>query len=620
MQKTLAILALTVLAAGATAAAQAQTGPSVADILSANKAASGGAAWDGKATLKVDHAYSGQGLTGKAHSLTDLEKGRFADTFEIGPVAGANGFDGTHAWAKDPTSGTVTMQEGGDQRALAVNAAYRRANAWWKPGYGGATIRADEKSENGKTFNVLTVTPKGGLAFVAWFDANTHLLVRIVEKQGDKTVTVALSDYTPAHDVMLPKKTVIDSGVGAKYIETLTLTDADFLPVQPHTAYEAPNINVTDFTIADGAAETSIPIELINNHIFGQVKVNDKGPFTFIFDTGGADVITPKMAKELRLKVEGQLPGTGGGEGVMEGGFAKVAKLQVDSAELTGQVFAVFPLDALEKMEGTKMPGMVGYEVFRRFVTRIDYGAKTVMLIDPKRFDPEDAGTPIPFKFYERIPEVMGTFEGLPAKYVIDTGSRSELTLTKPFAEGNRLRAKHPKGVDAVNGWGVGGPSRGYFTMGKSMTIGPVQIDNVVTSFGTQEKGALAAASYSGNVGGGILKRFIVIFDYNTQIMYLKLLPGQVADTSTYDRAGMWINEAAHGFEIADVTKTGPAEDAGLLKGDVITAVDGKLAREIKLYNLRRRLRDDAPGTVVNFTVKRGGETRTIKVTLRDLI
>ena len=81
------------------------------------------------------------------------------------------------------------------------------------------------------------------------------------------------------------------------------------------------------------------------------------------------------------------------------------------------------------------MPGMVGYEMFRRFVTRIDYGAKTMTLIDPKEFDPKDAGTPVPFAFNGHIPEVQGTFEGMPAKFDIDTGSRSALTLTRPFAE-----------------------------------------------------------------------------------------------------------------------------------------------------------------------------------------
>jgi S1-C subfamily serine protease len=48
--------------------------------------------------------------------------------------------------------------------------------------------------------------------------------------------------------------------------------------------------------------------------------------------------------------------------------------------------------------------------------------------------------------------------------------------------------------------------------------------------------------------------------------------------------------------------------------------VDGKLALDIHLYDLRQRLRDDPPGTVVSFTVKRGEKTQTIKVTLRDLI
>jgi hypothetical protein len=35
---------------------------------------------------------------------------------------------------------------------------------------------------------------------------------------------------------------------------------------------------------------------------------------------------------------------------------------------------------------------------------------------------------------------------------------------------------------------------------------------------------------------------------------------------------------------------------------------------------MRRQLRDEAPGTVVNFTVKRGNGTASVPVTLRDLI
>ena len=102
--------------------------------------------------------------------------------------------------------------------------------------------------------------------------------------------------------------------------------------------------------------------------------------------------------------------------------------------------------------------------------------------------------------------------------------------------------------------------------------------------------------------------------------MYLKPLPGPLADVGTYDRSGMWIDAGKDGAEIMDVTEKGPAEAAGIKTGDVITAVDGKLATSIPLYELRRQLRDGAPGTIVTFTVKRGTDSHQIPVTLRDQI
>ena len=606
--------------AGLSYATLAFASPSVGDILSANKAASGGSAWDNKAAMSSEFALSGYGLTGAGHALTDLKDGRSQSDYSLGPVTGANGYDGINPWQKD-TSGTVTLQQGGEEQVLAVNDAYRSAELWWRPGFGGATIAGDgEKADGGTVFDVLTVTPKGGKPFDAWFDAKTHLLAKTVEKQSSQTVTTSMSDYRASEGVMLPSKIVIDQGLGEKYLQTVTVTKVAFLAPQPGAAYAPPNVTVNDFSIAGGASQTEIPFRLVNNHIYADAKVNGKGPFVFIFDTGGRNVVTPPLAKELGVKVEGLLPGTGAGEGVMEGGFTHIEELDVGGAAVKNQLFIVLPLDTLGTIEGAPMPGMVGYEVFRRFVTRIDYGARTITLIDPRHFDPKDAGTPIKFTFNDSNPEVMGSFEGLPAKFDIDTGARSELTLTKPFAERNALRASHPKGVDAVDGWGVGGPSTGYVTRGKAMTLGPIEIDGVVTTLATQDKGAFAGNDYQGNIGGGILKRFVVTFDYGHQTMYLKPLPGPVADIGTYDRAGMWLNQSPDGFAIVAVTKGAPAQAAGLAAGDTIIAVDGKRAKDIHLYDLRAKLRNDAPGTVVTFTVKRGGETKDIAVALRDLI
>jgi hypothetical protein len=321
----------------------------------------------------------------------------------------------------------------------------------------------------------------------------------------------------------------------------------------------------------------------------------------------------------LGLKVEGQAPGDGAGEGTVDIGFAKVASVQVGGATMENQVFPVVNFIA-PGVEGVDETGMIGFETFRRFVTRIDYAGGKLTLMKPDAFDPKDAGTPVPFVFHESIPEVQGTFEGIPAKYDIDTGSRGELTLTKPFAEKNGLRSKHPKGVDAVEGWGVGGPSRAYVTRGTTMTLGSVHIDNIVTSLSTQAKGAFAGGEYDGNVGSGILKRFIVTFDYDHQIMYLKTPPKPMSDTGTNERAGMWINAVPQGFKVVDVTATGPAEAAGMKAGDIIIAVNGKTASTIPVYEMRRRLRNEAAGTAVSFTIQRDGQRSTVHVTLRDLI
>ncbi len=613
MQRRLAFVPLVVLLMGSSALAA----PNAAQILAANKAASGGTAWDGKAALKLTYDFAGMGMKGPTTMLSDLSGAGYVDSFDFGAIKGVQGYDGHATWEQDP-SGTVTVQEGGDGVLIAVNEAYRRSNLWWRADRAGAAISASEKDDGGAHYDVLTVTPKGGKPFDAWFDAKTHLLMRTTEMQGAQKFTTTVSGYKAYDGAQFPQILTINQGGDAKYNQVLTLTNAQFLPKQDTGTFTAPKVKTADFEIVGGKAQTTLPFQLINNHIYAEAKVNGKGPYTFIFDTGGVNVVTPTTAKALGVEAKGNFEARGAGEGSMEAGFTNIDELRVGDAVLKKQVFVVFPLDAMANVEGIDMPGMVGFETFRRFVTRIDYGAKTLTLIDPKAFDPKDAGTPVPFKFNEHIPEVQGTFEGIPATFDIDTGSRAELTITKPFAEKNDLRARHPKGIDGVEGWGVGGPSRGYITRGASLKLGSVEVKDFVASMITQDKGAFAGDDYSGNIGSGILKRFVVTFDYDNKVMYLKPIKGTVSDVGTFDRSGMWINASNTGFHVVDVTKGGPAAAAGLLNDDVITAVDGKPATGIKLYDLRRKLRNDAPGTKVAFTVLRNKQTQTVTVTLKD--
>jgi len=588
-------------------------------VLAANQTASGGGAFAGKGALEVKYAYSGQGLTGQTTSIYDLASGDFVDSFDIGPTKGANGFDGRQAWMQD-MSGAVTPQAGGDTRQLAVNEAYRDANLWWRPDRGGASVTSlGTKTDGGQSYDVLSVTPAGGKTFEAWFDTKSRLLARTVEPQGSQTITTFFSDYRPEEGAQLAGKMVVDDGSGVQYRQTLTFGSARFVPARGAGAYAMPKVALTGARIDNASGRTTVPFQLLNNHIYAQVTINGKGPFLTIFDTGGHDLLTPDTAKALAVKSEGQSPGTGAGEGVVDTGFARNVTFKIGDLSIDDPSISVIPFEA-PQVEGFSESGMIGFEVFRRFVTQIDYGAKTLTFIDPAKFDPKDAGTPVPFVFYSHIPQARGTFEGIPGKFDIDTGSRVELTLTGPFVAANGLTAKHPKGVAAVDGWGVGGRSKSYITRGSSLTLGSVRVPDVVAGFSTDAKGAFADPSYAGNVGSGLLKGFVVTFDYGHQVMYLKPLPAPVADLGAFDRAGFWINTSPAGFKIVDLTAGGAAQAAGLKVGDEITTVDGAPAASLAISDLRQRLRDQPAGTKVALTVQSAGAARPVTLVLKDQI
>jgi len=611
------LAAISVAALAFASAAQAQTTP--VQILAANRAATHGEALAGRGTLEVAYAYEGEGMKGVVGSTMDLASGAFVDTSDVGPTSSANGFDGRTAWMRD-MSGAVTPEAGGDMRQLAVNEAYRDANAWWAANFGGAQVASlGARTEDGHTYDVLSVTPQGGKAFEAWFDASTHLLARTVEPQAFQTITVFYSDYAPTDGVMLAGKLAIDDGSGAQYRQAQTLTSATFSPARAASAYAPPAWKVTDATIGNPSGRTTVPFKLLNNHIYAEVRVNGRGPYLCIFDTGGHDIITPETAKALTVKSEGQAPGTGAGEGVVSVGFAKDVTFQIGDLTMKDRTITVLPFEQ-GGVEGFDEQGMIGFEVFRRFVTVIDYGAHTLTFIDPAKFNPAGAGAPVHFRFYDHLPQVDGTFEGLPGRFDIDTGSRDELTLTKPFVDERGLIASHPKGVLATDGWGVGGPSRSYVTHGASLTLGPVRVNDLVAGLAVQKRGAMADPNYIGNVGTGLLKRFVVTFDYAHQTMYLKPLPAPVADINVFDRSGMWINAIPGGFKIVDLTAKGAAEAAGLKIGDEITAVDGVPATSIPLSDLRQRLRDGKVGTPVELTLGGAGGARVVSLVLKDQI
>ncbi|HEY6319926.1 MAG TPA: aspartyl protease family protein [Thermoanaerobaculia bacterium] len=628
-------------AAPAPGSGDARTAPAAAAVLARAKEASGGKAWDAVATRHVRARLHVGGLDGSAESIEDVRTGHHALHYSLGPLRGAEGFDGTAAWTQD-ASGQAQAEESEDARRGAADEAYRTALAFWYPQRWPAQIESLGRREDGpRRFDVLRITPRGGRPFELWVDAASGLFDRVVETGAIDTRTAFFSDFREVDGVKLSFATRSTNG-DTRYDQLVTAESIRFNEPIAAGAFAMPAPPPSDFSLAAGATSTSVPFELLNNHIYLDVKLGGKGPFRLLCDTGGANIVTPELARTLGLKPQGALQGRGVGDKSEDIGLVTVASLQVGGATLRDQVFAVFNLDPLTSAEGAPVNGLIGYEVFKRFVVRVDYEHRTMTLTLPAAFSYHGGGVVVPFKFNEHVPQVEGAIDGIAGAFDLDTGSRASVDLLGSFVEQHGLRARYAPKVEGVAGWGVGGPARAQFARAGTLRLGGLEVSRPPIELTLQTKGAFSDKYVAGNVGGALLSRFNVTFDYGRQQVIFERFErdargardardvrskGVGGDlTIPFDRAGAWLNLAEEtppalpAFEVIDVYAGGPAAEAGLRQGDRIVEVDGKTPAELPLPALRERLRNDPPGTRVRFTVLRAGTRGEVVVVLRDLI
>jgi len=292
------------------AAASSPSDPAV--ILAANRAAVG--TLPAKGAVELRYRNTSSGLTGEQLVRYDLATGAYAQSLDAAGIRNSDGFDGRTPWQQD-VSLAYTPQLGGDRPRTAASAAYRNANAWWRADRGGARLALlDRDTIGGRAQDRLQLTLRDGQAIDAWFDAESHLLTRIAEQRQFFHDTEDYSDYRREGGAMLAHKVVTDPGLGAAAISTSLLEKVTIAPAKPLSVYAMPRGPLAGATILGGNSAT-VPFRLLNNHVYIDAKVNGKGPYTFIVDTGGHTLLSPKLVREAGLKTVGQSVSSGAGEG-----------------------------------------------------------------------------------------------------------------------------------------------------------------------------------------------------------------------------------------------------------------------------------------------------------------
>lgn len=372
-----------------------------------------------------------------------------------------------------------------------------------------------------------------------------------------------------------------------------------------------------------------IPFELNTNHIHIKVTINDQ-PANFILDTGAAmSVMAMEKAKAMELKMEGTVGiGGAGSEGGTAGSFVQNARLKMDGLEgFTTGVQIALPLIKIAQSESRNVDGILGAEFFRRYVVQIDYPARQLNVFDPETYQYNGSGAVLPLTFKHNHPHINIQIQAengelIDCDTVVDTGARSALILARPFVEEHNLLKLTPKTfASSAIGAGLNGISKGILGRLKTVRLGSIVIEHPVTTFSQDTQGVFASTSVlQGNIGGEILRRFRVTFDYKRKQMMLEPT-AELTTPYEFDMSGLFLRSDGAEFKtirIERVQENAPAGEAGIQAGDELLSINGKPVAQFTLESIRQMFRKDQ--TKCTLKIKREEKVITVKMTTRRLI
>lgn len=386
------------------------------------------------------------------------------------------------------------------------------------------------------------------------------------------------------------------------------------------------------FSLADGKRKVQIPIEIYNNLVVVPVVLNGALPLKFILDTGvRTAILTQKTFTDiLNLSYSRKYTISGpGGEQIIDAYITNNVSLELPGVMGRGHALLVLGEDYLELRNylGTDVHGILGYEIFSRFIVEINYNKKMLTLMIPKRFKKKRKFQSIPIKIEDTKPYittsvVLADGTQLTAKLLVDSGASHGLML-EPTSD---PRIIVPDSViSSIIGRGLGGEITGKVGRIHSLKLGTYEIKKVIANFPDPnsyfDSLKLGATERNGAIGGEVLSRFTVIFNFPKEEMYLKK-NSDFKKKFHYNLSGLTIKAKGsrlNVFEIIEVRKQSVAEVAGVFAGDLIVNINGFNTSGLDLNTINGFF-NNKPGKKINLLVDRNGQQLKIGFALADQI
>lgn len=359
-----------------------------------------------------------------------------------------------------------------------------------------------------------------------------------------------------------------------------------------------------------------VPFQYHRNLIIIPVFINGKGPYNFILDTGVNFIIltNPDLAKTLNLTVLKTIDVKGLGEG-KDTRAGVVGDLDLRIGNVEGKFFsaAILPFEEISFSNYVGMPidGIIGYDLFKSFIVKIDYNKEVISMVRPDGFRAGRKFLHFPLKIESMRPYIY-TISRLPdgkevrVKLIVDTGAGHPVSL-EPGSDSSIIVPAG--GLKSRLGIGLNGPIDGKLGRIPEIMFDGIGLKNVVCSFPVYQNAALhkPADSRNGNLGNEILSRFTVIFDFPHELIYLKS-NNTLKRPFEYDMSGLDLIAAGNEYRNYIVTGTdpgSPAERAGLKENDILLFINLVPAAQFSISEIDNLLRS-GNNKKINIVYQRG--------------
>src|SRR4029077_20808026 len=363
-----------------------------------------------------------------------------------------------------------------------------------------------------------------------------------------------------------------------------------------------------------------VPFMLIDGRILIDVKMNGRGPFRMIFDSGAAAVVSPEVAQILKLRTSDSYEGTGTGASPISVSSASVEHVRIGPLDLNDQKFDVVSMGDMPPVFGsTRIDGIIGRPVFSTTTVEVDYDKRQLTFFDPQSFVPSPSETSVPFTRGREVPLIEASLDGQRGQFGVDLGARSSLILTAFFVEETGIGNRYHASPEIIAGWGLGGPIHARLARAGKFQFGKFEINGPLIRLSTQTVGLLSRSDTAGLIGADILRQFTVTFDDKHSLIYFRPST-RFGEPISFDKSGMWLVQDGKEFSVMEITPGGAAEKAQLKKGDRIIGVDGTRTEALLLPSLRERWARALDGTRVILQIKRDGAVRTVSLVLFQVI